>query len=337
MRDCQLAARVNRWLALLLMSGLLCACTGVALNPTAPAAAEASLLMAVRFANAYRSTYQPTLLILTLEDEARSVRGQFPFSASRTMPGQFAEFPVRLDLPPGRYVITRISGAAGRGTVAPQFDFPVRIHIETRAGQADYAGRLEVVLNAAADAMAPRASASFDRASMGEAGFGDSTPKLRMVSDFEEDSVSLRVAYPGLKGRELVAAAPARIEGTDPPVTAQLPAPVVAADTVAPGPLSPRQASTLPAALRQPFTDFLRRPLPRALAAGSPGGAASTGTGWLTTVAVGGTDAVARALADCKRRAGGAAAKCRLVAVDQTLLWTDDAARPATALSAAVP
>jgi hypothetical protein len=299
-----------------------------------------SALWVVRFANEVRPEYLPTTVAVGIEDADGRQGGQFAFRAYRAVPGSFSEFLVRLDLPPGRYQLTRLFGVSGEGKSAPQFDFPAQFDFSVAPGRTAYLGRLEVTNRKRQRDDQPATGSPLGSAMSERAGFTSGTPHITANDASAEDLVSFRSHWQDLRERSIetrlprVVAVPAPQGSTSPGVQALAPAPgAPSGEFVAGQALSVSSVEGLPAALWPAFAKFAVAKQPRAFAVGSNGAYG---------VATGGPDAIARALKQCEQRLAAApGGRCTLYAVDDTVV-TDAAnaakpARPADTAARAAP
>lgn len=299
--------------------------------PSRPNAAQPSgpgtALLVLRFANEINPTFQPTNLALTVEDAARQAGGQFVFKPFRAIPGQFAEFLVRLDLPAGDYRVTRLFGVAGQGQTAPQFDFPAEQRFKVEAGQTAYLGRVEVTnrLRRAEGDTATGPTFGGDLAA--RAGFSAGSPRVTAHDATEEDIVSFRTQWNDLRERRIETrlsesfGVPAPNGSASAGVQARFPQMgVPSGEFVTAQPLDVAAAASLPEPLRREFARFAASKHPRAFAF-EPGGA----FGWVS----GGQQVIERAMQQCEKRRGpgkpAGASACALFAIDDTVIA--DAAR----------
>ena len=308
-------------------------------TPTPPAASGAALqgapgtaLLVVRFANEVNPSFQPTNLAMTVEAPAQ--RGQFVFRPYRAVPGQFAEFLVRLDLPPGAYRITRLFGVAGEGQTAPQFDFPAEQRFTVEAGQTAYLGRIEVINRLRRQAGDTATGPALGHAAAARAGFAAGSPRVTAHDETEQDLVSFRTQWLDLRERRIATvlplsfAVPAPAGSALPGVQALYPkGGMPSGEFVTAQALGDAAAGALPAALRTPFSRFTVAKRPRAFAY-DPVGAG--GVGQAFGMVSGGQEVIARALRQCEamrgplRRpgagVGGAGTACVLYAIDDTVV-----------------
>lgn len=302
-------------------------------QPPAQPNGPGTALLVVRFANEINPNFQPTNLALTVEDTARKSGGQFVFKPFRAIPGQFAEFLVRLDLPGGDYRVTRLFGVAGQGQTAPQFDFPAEQRFKVDAGQTAYLGRVEVTnrLRRAEGDTATGPTFGGDLAA--QAGFSSGSPRVTAHDATEEDIVSFRTQWNDLRERRIQTrlsesfAVPAPSGSASAGVQARFPQTgVPSGEFVTAQPLDVAAAASLPAPLRREFARFAASKHPRAFAY-EPGGAYGAASG--------GDQVIARALRQCEQRRPPAAATartpCILYAVDDSVMADGAGAAPATA------
>jgi hypothetical protein len=309
-----------------------------AVQPPSPPSGPGTALLVVRFANEINPSFQPTNLALTVEDTVRQSGGQFVFKPFRAIPGQFAEFLVRLDLPAGDYRVTRLFGVAGQGQTAPQFDFPAEQRFKVEVGQTAYLGRVEVT-NRPRRAEGDTATGhAFGGDLAAQAGFSAGSPRVTAHDATEEDIVSFRTQWNDLRERRIETrlsesfAVPAPSGSASTGVQARFPQMgVPSGEFVTAQPLDASAADALPAPLRSAFTRFAASKHPRAFAyerGGASGAASGTASGAAAGaaygVASGGDQVIARALQQCEQRRGPAAATgrpaCILYAVDDSVM-----------------
>jgi hypothetical protein len=274
-----------------------------------------------------------------VEDAARRAGGQFVFKPFRAMPGQFAEFLVRLDLPAGEYRVTRlfgVAGAAGEQQTAPQFDFPAEQRFTVDGGQAAYLGRIEVT-NRLRRHESDTATGPADGSKLtARAGFASGSPRVTAHDESDEDLVSFRTQWSDLRERRIETrlsasfAVPAPQGSASLGVQARFPQPgVPSGEFVTAQPLDVAAAGALPAPLRAAFARFAASKRPRAFAY-EPGGAYGAASG--------GDQVIARALQQCEQRRGQATvgrAGCILFAIDDSVMA--GATRPASPAPIATP
>jgi hypothetical protein len=306
-------------------------------QPAQPSGPGTALLV-VRFANEINPNFQPTNLALTVEDTVRQSGGQFVFKPFRAIPGQFAEFLVRLDLPAGDYRVTRLFGVAGQGQTAPQFDFPAEQRFKVEVGQTAYLGRVEVTNRPRRAEGDTATGPSFGGDLAAQAGFSAGSPRVTAHDATEEDMVSFRTQWNDLRERRIETrlsesfAVPAPSGSASAGVQARFPQlGVPSGEFVTAQPLDASAADALPAPLRSAFTRFAASKHPRAFAyerGGASGAASGTASGAAAGaaygVASGGDQVIARALQQCEQRRGPAAATgrppCILYAVDDSVM-----------------
>jgi hypothetical protein len=284
-----------------------------------PPPPKGTVLWVIRFSNELEPQLPPTSLAVFVENQSRTHGGQFSFKAHQTEPGQFSEFALRLDLPPGPYRITRLIGTAGEGVTASQFDFAAQMGFNIIDRETSYLGNLAITNRARQDdklpATAPRpASGATDAAR-----FSQGTPLITANNEVKDDVVTLHTLWPDLRKRRLVTRLPQRMVVLGPDSTlasgieVRFPAPgAPSGEYVTAAPLAADAGLTLSAPLQKEFAKFMRMKLPRAFAVGPADvfGVAS------------GQEVVARALATCtiKRDPRLKDSACRLYAVDDTVM-----------------
>jgi hypothetical protein len=313
-----------------------------AAKPPAQPNGPGTALLVVRFANEINPNFQPTNLALTVEDTVRQSGGQFVFKPFRAIPGQFAEFLVRLDLPAGDYRVTRLFGVAGQGQTAPQFDFPAEQRFKVDAGQTAYLGRVEVTNRPRRAEGDTATGPSFGGDMAAQAGFSAGSPRVTAHDATEEDIVSFRTQWNDLRERRIETrlsesfAVPAPKGSASAGVQARFPQMgVPSGEFVTAKPLDVSAADALPAPLRSAFTRFAASKHPRAFAYDPRGAASATAAAAVYGAASGGDQVIARAMQQCEQRRGHGAATgrpaCILYAVDDTVMADGARAVPATA------
>src|SRR5882757_7434553 len=152
-------ARCLRWLAILPIA-LLVGC--VPLNPQARRHAvvpsDSTVLFTVTLSGTSAPDRQPTGLIVNVEAQHGSTIKQFAFIPNSSIPGHHTSFLVRLDLPAGRYSLTRFSATTADGAVIPQLDIAPRMAFDMRPKATDYLGHVELRNPDIEDGSAPDAS-----------------------------------------------------------------------------------------------------------------------------------------------------------------------------------
>jgi hypothetical protein len=238
-------------------------------------AEEGTVLWVARFFNEVNPDALPGNLALVVEDVAGTHGGQFAFKPLYSVAGRWVEFVVRLDLPAGEYRVSRLFGVAGRGQMAPQFDFSAEQRFTVEPARTHYLGRLEIVNRPRQGEEGVATGPSFGGAVTQQAGFADGSPMIELSDRSHLDLASLRARFADLRDR--------RIDNglsKHTPLQEAKPAP----------------RTEMPIRMRRAFAEFTVTALPRAFAhdpAGSAFGMAS-----------GGPDAAARALRQCEQRRG---------------------------------
>jgi len=223
-------------------------------------------------------------LIVSFEGESRNPGGQFAFPADATSTPQRAEFLIRVELSPGHYRLSRLSGVTRGGVDELRFDTEVDMQFQARSGATQYLGR--IILNG---------------------------KEVRSVNAFKEDRARLVRSWPALRNRSVQHRELPAIALVTPPPPPK-PEARGKGEYVPPMKLESDAEKLLPAAVRPAFRRFLKLKPPRAFVISSTGvfGSAS-----------GGLNVVQRALSDCERvpRAKG---QCLLFALDDTLIASID-------------
>jgi hypothetical protein len=312
---CRVMASLARYFRLtaVLPVALLLGC--VTLTPTTRAHPHATVLFSVTLKGDLPPDRQPAGLIVSVEAKQGSAGGQFAFTPYSRVPGHYTTFLVRLDLPAEHYRLSRLSVIANDGMPMPQFDLAPRMAFDLRNGTADYIGHIELTVSrSAAEPVAASA-------------------RIVIADAYDEELPYFAHAWPSLSAHAIRRRAPRGATAiAAQPLTQQSESgsspPAAAAQAVAR--LDERAASGLPPRAQAAFRSFLRGSYPRAFAVSVAG---YTGT------ASGGRDVIGRALDNCKRaqrielaRRAGAAANCRLFALDNTLLSSVNGAESARSL-----
>jgi hypothetical protein len=265
----------------------------------------ASILFSVKLCGDSPPGWQPTGLIVSIESKQGRGGGQFAFTANSQLPGYYTTFLARLDLPPGRYRLSRLSATTANGATTSQFDVSLGMLFDVRSRSPEYIGHIELT-----DAHTAGASAV-------------ATTRAVIADAYDSELPSFLHAWPSLRGREIerralatITAIPVRLaeraeRAPIPSPESRFPVePAPAASSAAR--LELRDAQGLPPQALRAFESFLHSGYPRAFTL-----AASGDTG----MAVGGQDVIGRAMSDCKRAQPGARkASCRLFALDDTLV-----------------
>jgi hypothetical protein len=272
-------------------------------------AEEGTVLWVVRFFNEINPEALPGNLALSVEDVAGTHGGQFVFQPLYSVTGRWVEFVVRLDLPAGEYRLSRLFGVAGKGQMAPQFDFSAEQRFAVEAARTHYLGRLEIVNRPRNGEAGVATGSSFGGTLTQLAGFAAGIPMVELFDKGHLDLASLRARFPDLRDRRID-------NGVSPRAPLQEAKPL------------PR--SNMPPQMRRAFAEFVASPQPRAFAHDPAGPAFG--------MASGGQDASARALQECEKRRsqrdlGPDQRVCVLYAVDDALpaISASPAASPAAA------
>lgn len=285
-----------------------------------PPAPKGTVLWVIRFSNELEPQLPPTSLAVFVENQSRTHGGQFSFKPHHTEPGQYSEFALRLDLPPGPYRVTRMIGTAGEGATASQFDFAAQMGFSVIDRETSYLGNLAITNRARQDDKLPATAPRPVAGAADAARFSQGTPLVTANNEVKDDLVTLHTLWPDLRKRRIATRLPQRLVVIGPDntvaggVEARFPAPgAPSGEYVTGAPLADDAGQTLPAAVQKEFKKFTRMKLPRAFAVG-PGDAFG--------VAAAGPEVVARALAACnsKRDPRVKDSSCRLYAVDDTVM-----------------
>jgi hypothetical protein len=250
---------------------------------------RSTILLGVHVENDRAASAVINGLIASFEGESRNPGGQFAFPADAASTVSRAEFLLRVELSPGHYRLSRLSGVTRGGVDELRFDTEVDMQFEARSGATQYLGR--IVLNGT---------------------------DVKSVDAFKEDRVRLVRSWPSLRGRSIQHRQQPAIARVIPPPP---PAPVIAGkgEYVPPAKLERDAEKLLPAGARPAFRKFLQARPPRAFAIAGSGNFG---------VASGGSNVVQRALQSC-RGAAAAKRSCQLFALDDTLInsidWTGKA------------
>ena len=285
--------RVSLRLSAVLLLALLPAC--VTLTPTRPHL-DSAVLFSVTLNGNFPPDGEPAGIIIGVEARQTDAAQQFAFTPYSRVPGHYATFLVRLDLPAGRYGLSRLSAVATNGTALSQFDVAPQMTFDVRAGSTYYIGHIELQ---SARGVSDSAGASVQMV------IADAYAKELPYFARVWPSLGARtISRHTLPGATVIPTTPLeqspRLSSSAEAVAARAPK------------LDAHAANGLPPAARAAFELFLRRNYPRAFAIAASG---STGT------ATGGQDVIGRALSNCKRaQPAEHRSNCRLFALDDTLL-----------------
>jgi hypothetical protein len=266
---------------------------------------HATVLFSVVLRGELLGDRQPTGLIVTVDNGDASEGKQFAFNPNTRIPGHYASFLVRLDLPGGRHRLSGLSGVSGNGVSVPEFDVVLNRPFEARNRETDYLGHFELsygtLSNPAVQQRAPITSG------------------LVLCDAYADDFPEFVHAWPTLRHYTVARRAPPGIVTVEtdfrsraaldqPAHQAEQHAVVVRLDASA--------AARLPPRAQAAFRAFLKSAYPRAFAVATSG---DTGT------AVGGGGVIERAVLNCRRALASAQKPgCRLFALDDTLISHTD-------------
>jgi hypothetical protein len=264
----------------------------VALKPAAPV--QATVLLSVTFNGEYAHESEPIGLIVNVDEQPGAVGWQFAFAPSTAIAGHDARFLVKLDLPPGRHRLTRLSGITPGGLAAPELDVDPDMAFQASPNATDYLGHIELSPAVAGNRAAPEAT------------------RVVIANAYDEELPGFVKTWPTLRSRAIGRRAPQA-------TTAVVSRPHLQESTAGNGKevpavrLDAAAASALPLKARAAFEIFLQSRYPRAFAIASSG---------QTGAATGGRNVIARSLEHCNRAASfaGRRSSCRLFALDDTLI-----------------
>jgi hypothetical protein len=282
--------RLSAIVALALLSGC------VTLTPTPTRThPNSAVLFSVTLNGEFPPYGEPAGIIVSIEAKQGSAAGQFAFTPYSRVPGHYATFLVRLELPAGRYGLSRLSAVAADGSALSQFDVAPRMAFDVAAGTTYYVGHIEL------------------QSSGGVSDAAGAVPQMIIADAYEKELPYFARAWPSLSARTIrrnSLPGPTAI----PVVLLEQPARLASAAVAERAPkLDAHAAVGLPPAARTAFQLFLRSDYPRAFAIAASG--SSTG------MAAGGKDVIGRALSKCRRAQSTEHPKsCRLFALDDTLL-----------------
>jgi hypothetical protein len=289
-------------LSAVLVLALLPGC--VTLTPTR-AHPDSAVLFSVTLNGDFPPYGGPAGIIVSIEAKQSSAAGQFAFTPYRRVSGHYATFLVRLDLPAGRYGLSRLSAVAADGSALSEFDVAPRMAFEVPAGTTYYVGHIEL------------------QSSRGVSDAARAVPHMIIADAYEEELPYFARAWPSLGARAIRRNS---LEGSTviPAVQLGQPPRLASSSSAAVAERAPRLDSYatvgLPRAARAAFQLFLQSRYPRAFAIAVSG---STG------MAAGGKDVIGRALSKCKRAQHTVhQASCHLFALDDTLLSAASGAQP---------
>lgn len=154
-------------------------------GPASTARSESTVLLNVRFDITDVRERPPAGVVVSIDEQNGPENRQFAFGPNTRIPGGYADFLVRLDLPPGAYRVRRVSGV-NDGVVKPQYDVDVELGFEVRPNATEYLGRIEIRVPAAAGESAAK-----------------SPPIVSVVDRYEEDLPDLVRAWPTLRTRNV--------------------------------------------------------------------------------------------------------------------------------------
>ena len=280
--------RIRNFGAIVAAIGLLTGCVNLK-RDTQP---QSGVLLSITLSGESAPDHEPAGLIVDIDVESkRGTTGRaFAFAPNSSIPGRYTTFLARLDLPMGRYRITRLSATTAFDMPIPQFNATPDMAFDVRTKAIDYIGHLEVSTTRVAGGSAP-------------------TARRVVVADaYEEELPNFVHAWPDLRkrpvGRRVLPAISAQAPVQDPQPRA--PAAEIAT------PLNTGSAAGLAPKAQLAFERFLQSGYPRAFAVAASG---------ISGMAVGGFDVIHRALADCMRaQRNPRPGSCRLFALDDTLV-----------------
>ena len=194
--------RPRAWLVAVCIACLSTGCTTP--KPTADrgsaALSASTILFTVRFNDAHRPDRPLTGIFVNVDDERSLGIMQFAFRPDARIPGRYTDFPVRMDLQPGRYRVQSLSGVAG-GVIAAEFDVAVDLPLEVGAGVTTYLGRIDIGYTGSPSTSAERAGVSTSPTA--DARVAEGTLRIEMADRYDEDLPNLIRAWPSLRTRTI--------------------------------------------------------------------------------------------------------------------------------------
>jgi hypothetical protein len=259
--------------------------------------ARSTVLLSVVLRGAAENETQPTGLVVGIDEQPGSAGRLFAFTVSTQIPGEYAAFLLRIDLPAGSHRLTHVSGVSGNGEVTRPFDVMTDMPLDLKPGT-QYAGCIELDI-------------------------ASGSPLMVLADAYENDLPKLVRTWPALRGQTVAHRAapgivpiPARIRLANPRSGGEKGFGAAAR-------LDSSVASALPVKARAAFQLFLQSGHPRAFAVAESGHAGT---------AAGGTDVIRRAMQSCRRvQPGPRKSVCKLFALDDTLISSMQAAAPLVA------
>jgi len=171
---------------------------------------ESLALMTVRTSNPYRPTYQPGIVSVHIDRESTKGRQSYIFSVPsrwqlRHRPdyevkNQYMEYLISLSLPPGKYVLTKISGYGGR--MAPVhygiFRIPVFSSFDIEPHSAVYLGCIDAAHRKRQEDTELRSGPAVPFADQAISGFAGGTFDVKITDCYERDVARFKRKYPAL-------------------------------------------------------------------------------------------------------------------------------------------
>lgn len=263
----------------------------VALKPAKQTIATATVLFTVVLSGEILQQREAAGLIVTIDGQPNEPGWQVAFPANARVPGHYTSFLVRLELPAGAHKLNRLSAMVKGDAAAAPIEIEPDMSFEVRANATDYLGRIEV----------------------------SSSSKAVLTDAYQSDFPELVRAWPLLRKQKVGRRAPQGEVMVS--LQPSAPVPTAAAQTEPPLRLDASAVAEMSKRIQREFDSFLKSGYPRAFAV-----AASGDTGR----ASGGKNVIGRALANCKRsQPEPRKARCRLFALDDTLLSSLQVAAPA--------
>jgi hypothetical protein len=284
--------RCFKWLTILQIAVLAgCVPLQPQMQPRSAVPANSTVLFSITLNSSSVRDRDPTGLIINVEAQHGSTNKQFAFTPNSRIPGHHTTFLVRLDLPAGRFSLTRLAAIAADGMPIPQFDVAPNMGFDVRKKETDYIGHIELGNPAVVAGSTPGVS------------------RLVVADAYEDELPSFVHAWPALRaGQQQSARLPNQATDSHSAARSDTSSAAVAMTR-----LDSSAAAGLPPDAQRAFRYFLVSSYPRAFAV--------TVAGSYTGMAVGGSDVIGRALRKCQRaQPTERKLSCRLFALDDTLL-----------------
>ena len=169
---------------------------------------ESLVLMTVKTSNLYKPAYQPGIVEVHVDGETDEETQSYTFSVpsrwqsrhrpDRTVKNASMEFLVSLSLPPGKYLLRKITGYGGKVPIISRglFRIPVFGHFEIGSNEVVYLGRLDATNRKREEDSELRAGPPVPVVDQALSGFGDGTFDVRIKDQYDRDVARFKERYP---------------------------------------------------------------------------------------------------------------------------------------------